>query len=662
MDLKDTKSMENPKNRWLAWAVAAFLLVITWFVFGQTFRHDFINFDDGDYVFKNAQVSRGLTWSGLGWAFTHVHAGNWHPLTWISHMADAQFYGLNPGGHHLSNVIIHGITAALLFLVLRQMTGALWRSAFVAAVFAIHPLHVESVAWIAERKDVLSGLFFVLTLGAYYRYVRRGGLGRYTIVTAFFVLGLMCKPMLVSVPFILLLLDYWPLGCFDEKSSTAGKLIVEKLPLVGIGVAASLVTVFAQTVAIQPLQKFPLFLRLGNALLAYVDYLRQTFWSVDLAIFYPWEAARIHLASVGIAALVLVAISLLAFFLRRRGYPVAGWLWFLIMLGPVIGIVQVGNQSHADRYTYLPQIGLLLFLTWGVADLVGRTRALRYVVGGLAFLTLVPLAWVARSQTSHWQNSERLWSHALSITTDNTVAEENLGQALYQQGKINDAISHLEQALRIEPNDAIAHGALGAILLRIPGQQREAMAHLQRSLEIYPDQAAVHSTLGVALLEAGNASESLTHLQKAIALDSANSDAHYNLGNTLLFLMRPQEAVAEYEHAFKMNPKDAEALNNLAWVLATWPNPAVRDGAKAVEWAEKADVLTEHRSAIHQATLAAAYAESGRFPDAIKTGEHAMQLAKDAGDSERAEFISVQLELYRANSPLRDQRFAPPAE
>jgi tetratricopeptide (TPR) repeat protein len=322
----------------------------------------------------------------------------------------------------------------------------------------------------------------------------------------------------------------------------------------------------------------------------------------------------------------------------------------------------VGNQAHADRYTYLPQIGVLLFLTWGLADLVGRVPALRYLFVPLAILALVPLTWFARIQTSYWRDSESLWSHALSVTTDNTVAEENLGQALYQKGNVNDALFHLDKALRIEPNDAIAHGALGAILLRVPEQQKEGLAHLQRSVEIYPDQPVVQSALGVALLEAGNASESLKHLEKAVALDPSDTDAHFNLGNTLLYLMRPKDAVAEYERVFRMNPKDTEALNNLAWVLATWPDAAGRDGAKAVEWAEKADALTDHRSPIHGATLAAAYAEAGRFSDAIKAAEHALQLAKDAGDNGRAEFISVQLEQYRANTPLRDQRFAPPPE
>jgi protein O-mannosyl-transferase len=662
MDLEETKPRAGARNGWIALAVVIFLGALSWFVFGQTLRHEFINFDDGDYVFKNPHVSRGLTFNGIIWAFTHVHAGNWHPLTWISHMLDCQLFGLYPGGHHLTNVVLHALTAALLFLVLRRMTGALWRSAFVAAVFAIHPLHVESVAWVAERKDVLSGLFFVLTLGAYARYVRRGGLGRYAIVMACFALGLLCKPMLVTLPFVLLLLDYWPLRCFEQKGATLGKLIIEKVPFIVLGVAAGVVTLFAQRPAMQPIEKFPFLLRLGNAVVAYVDYLRQTFWPVNLAIFYPWEAARIQLVTVGIAALILVAVTVAVLLARRRGYPVTGWFWFLIMLGPVIGIVQVGNQAHADRYTYLPLIGVALLVTWGVADLIGRARAVRVVLVVVAFAGLLPLAWFARAQTAYWRDSEQLWSRALAVTTDNTVAEENYGQALYQHGNLNDALLHLDKALRIEPNDPIAHGAFGAVLLQVPGQQKDAITHLERSLELYPNQPAVHSALGVALLEAKNATESFKHLQRAIELDPADSDAHYNLGNTLLYLLKPKEAVAEYERAFQMNPKDVEALNNLAWVLATWPDPAGRDGAKAVEWAEKADALTDKRSAVHAATLAAAYAEAGRFDDARKTAERALQLATVAGDTERAEFIRVQMELYQANSPLRDQRFAPPPE
>jgi Tfp pilus assembly protein PilF len=650
-------------NRWMAFAIAGFLAGISWYVFGQTIHHEFINFGDPDYILRSSRVTGGLTLDGIVWAFTHVQADNWHPLTWISHMLDCQLFGLNPAGHHLTNVVLHAATAVFLFLLLRQMTGSVWRSAFVAAVFAIHPLHVESVAWVAERKDELSALFFVLTIMAYARYVRGGGFLRYALVVVLFALGLMCKPMLVTLPLILLLLDYWPLGCFEQKGATLGRLVLEKLPLVSMAIATGLVTLFAQQAAIQPVENSALPLRLGNAVIACVDYLRQTFWPFDLAVFYPWEAARIQGQSVGIAGLILAGVSLIVFLLRRRGYPVTGWLWFLLMLGPVSGIVQVGNQAHADRYTYLPQIGIVLLLTWGIADLLGRWRAVRYLLlAPLAVLALVSLAWFAHAQTSYWRDSEQLWSHALACTTDNSIVEENLGQALYQHGKIDEALFHLDRALRIAPNDAVAHAALGAILLGIPQQQKEAIAHLERSLEIYPNQAAVHSALGVALLEARNAGESFKQLQAAIALNPDNGDTHYNLGNTLLYLLRPKEAVTEYERAFRLNPKDAEALNNLAWVLATWPDPAGRDGGKAVEWAEKADALTQKRSAVHVATLAAAYAEAGRFTDATKTAERALQLTTDAGDTARAEFIAVQIEQYRANTPLRDQRFAPPPE
>jgi len=481
-------------------------------------------------------------------------------------------------------------------------------------------------------------------------------------VLALFALGLMCKPMLVSVPFVLLLLDYWPLRCFEQKGATFGRLVVEKLPLIVLSLAACFVTVFAQRPAIQPIERFPFILRLGNALVACLDYLRQTFLPVNLAVFYPWDAARISWLTVGIAVGVLAAVSVCVFLARRRGYPVTGWFWFLIMLGPVSGIVQVGRQAHADRYTYLPQIGLAILVTWAIADLVGRSRALRYLVATCAFLAVFALAWFAHAQTEYWRDSEKLWTRALETTTDNVVAEENLGQALYQRGKVNDALSHLDKALRIEPNDAVAHGAIGAILIQLPQQGPEAVNHLQRSVELDPSQPSIQSALGVALLENGNAEESLKHLQAAIALDPNDGDEHYNLGNTLLQLLRPKDAVAEYERALQINRNDTAAINNLAWVLATWPEPAGRDGAKAVDWAEKGDALTQKRSAVHAATLAAAYAEVGRFADAIKTAERALQLANDGGDTQRAEFISVQLELYHANVPVRDQRFATPPQ
>ena len=370
-------------DRW-PFRVCVFLAAITWLVFGQTIRFPFINFDDSDYVLKNPHVSRGLTGEGILWAFTQTHAANWHPLTWLSHMVDCQSYGLDAGGHHLSNVLLHTATAILLFLVLRQMTGALWRSAFVAAVFAIHPQRVESVAWVAERKDVLSGLFFVLTIGAYVRYVRAPSPFRYGHVFLLFALGLMCKPMLVTMPFILLLLDYWPLNRFAPPRvgdgnifKIAWQLILEKLPLFALSLASCLITVFAQKDALQAVTKISLPSRAGNAVVAYRDYLLQMFWPSNLAVFYPWDAARISGTSILLSGILVLGISALVFVARRRRYLVTGWLWYLIMLGPVIGILQVGNQARADRYTYLPQIGLYVLLTWTAADLCMQWRQRR---------------------------------------------------------------------------------------------------------------------------------------------------------------------------------------------------------------------------------------------------------------------------------------------
>jgi hypothetical protein len=346
-------------ERGAVFGVCLLLAAIAWLVFGQTLSHEFINYDDDQYVFENAQVKRGLSVGGIVWAFTHFRSANWHPLTWISHMLDCQFYGLAPGGHHSTNVLIHVATAILLFLVLRQMTGALWRSAFVAAVFAIHPLRVESVAWVAERKDVLSGLFFMLAIGAYVRYARATwSASRYALVLVLFACGLMSKPMLVTMPFVLLLLDYWPLNRFAAPPQGNGNtfkiarwLILEKLPLLALSLASCLVTLFAQRDALIPVARISLPLRVGNAVISYRDYLSQMFWPADLAIFYPWEAARISVASILFSAILLLGISAFVLVMRRRRYLVTGWLWYLVMLGPVVGILQVGIQSRADRYT-----------------------------------------------------------------------------------------------------------------------------------------------------------------------------------------------------------------------------------------------------------------------------------------------------------------------
>ena len=624
------KSAVVLSDRWFVLGSCLFLATATWFVFGQTRSFQFINFDDNEYVFKNAQVARGLTAEGIVWAFTHVYAANWHPLTWLSHMLDAHLYGLNPGGHHLTSVVLHGATAILLFLVVRNMTGALWRSAFVGAVFAIHPLRVESVAWVAERKDVLSGLFFVLTIGAYVRYARQPSGKRYGVVLLLFALGLMSKPMLVTLPIVLLALDYWPLnrlspaGDATKNPPTPRQLVLEKLPLLALAAASSLATLFAQKVALQPLATVSLMVRIGNALMSCVVYLYQAFWPSCLAPLYPFAIDQVLPGKVLVALAILAAISLTICYFRRRRYLVTGWLWYLVMLAPVIGILQVGSQAHADRYTYLPHIGLYLLLTWVAADSFQRWRLSRFVLPFLSISVLLTLAVTARTQTSYWRESETLWRRALACTSRNSGAEQNLGQAIHEKGNVEEAIVHFQNALRIDPS-----------------------------------QASVHSALGVALLETGRAQQSLTYLERALQIDPNDADAHYNFGNTLLQLGRAREAVAQYSRALELNRDDVEAQNNLAWVLATCPDAAVRDGTRAVTIAERADSLAMHKSPVISATLAAAYAEAGRFADAVRAAERAIQLASAEGNESRANSVRAQIELYRTASAFRDRRYTP---
>jgi len=599
-----------------------------WIVFGQTLRHQFINYDDSAYVFANAKVASGLTLKGMTWAFTSVHSSNWHPLSWISHMVDCQIFGLRAGGHHFTNVLLHNVAVVLLFLLLRQLTGSLWPSAFVAALFAMHPLRVESVAWVAERKDILSGIFFMLTTAAYIRYVRTPSPGRYAWVILLFALGLMCKPMLVSLPIVLLLLDYWPLERF-EKLTRAGrnkfeilrKLTLEKLPLFGLAFLSCVITVIAQRGAMKLIAPIPLSLRLANALVSYADYLRQMFWPTNLTVLYPWDPTRFGILNVIAAVVLLGGISLTVLLLRRRRYLVTGWLWYLLMLVPVIGILQVGKQSHADRYTYLPQIGIYLMLAWAVADLSMNWPKRSVWLGACASIVLMALIFVSHRQTAYWRNSETLWSHALACNSNNVDAEVLLAESYHAQGKPGEAMAHFEKALLIDPN-----------------------------------QVQVHSSLGVYYLEAGRMNDSLEHLKRALEIQPDFGDAHYNIGNTYLAMGEVNEGLSHYRKAIEIDPNDIDATSSLAWVLATWPNAPVRDGTKAVELAERADAFTGHKSQMASTSLAAAYAETGRFPEAIKTAQRALDLALATRNTADADSIRSQLATYRSNRPFRDQR------
>jgi len=433
-----------------------FLTITTIIVYWQVRTYDFINCDDNLYVIENPSVFSGLTFKNVIWAFTDAHAGNWHPVTWLSHMLDCQVFGLNPGRHHLTNLFFHIANTLLLFLILRMMTGALWQSGFVAALFALHPLHVESVAWIAERKDVLSTFFWMLTMYSYVRYVRAPGLERYWPVLLFFILGLMAKPMLVTLPFVLLLLDYWPLGRFNagashKNTSAVAGLIREKIPLFVFVAASCSITFFVQksSGAVRSLEDFSFTVRLANALVSYGGYLAKMVWPHSLAIFYPHPGMPSALKIAG-ACLMLIGISYVAVkTASKHPYMIVGWLWYVGTLVPVIGLVQVGPQAMADRYTYIPLIGIFIMIAWGIPEAVASWRQKRVCLPVLGIGAVILLSALTWGQAAYWKNSHTLFKHAISVTEKNYTIHYNLGIALFDQGGKTEAITHFAEATRL---------------------------------------------------------------------------------------------------------------------------------------------------------------------------------------------------------------------
>jgi tetratricopeptide (TPR) repeat protein len=647
------------------------LAVITLAVFGRTLRYEFINFDDDVYVYNNPTVAAGVTLQGIARAFLQGGSGTWDwvPLTTISHMLDCQFYGLNAGGHHLTNVLLHAASAILLFLVLRQMTGAVWRSAFVAAMFAIHPLRVESVAWVTERKDVLSGLFFMLTLWAYVRHVHRpGSFINYAMVALLFALGLMSKAMLVTLPFVLLLLDYWPLNRFSPLTPVApagwlknlsipARLIIEKIPLLLLSVASCAFTVQAIGSVTPFAEKIPFLLRIGNALISCATYVGQMFYPAGLAGFYPYPIHGLPLWKINAAFVLLAAVSLGVFIWRqKRPYLLLGWLWYLGMLVPVTGLVQAGAQAHADRFTYLPQIGLYLMAAWMLAELSTGWRYRQLVLGCLAVIVLGALIFLAQRQTSCWKNSEAFWTATIGNTSNNAFAHDNLGAALAQNGRVDEAIVQFQAALVIQPDYAVAHYNLGNALFQA-GQADEAIVHYQRALAARPGYAEAHDNLGNVLFQKGQVDEAIIQFQKAAAIRPDNAITRFNLGNALLRKGRMDEAIAHYQKALAIQPGFVEAqgsLARIAWVLATSPNPSVRNGSKAVELAQQTDRLSGGENPAMTATLAAAYAEAGRFSEAITTAQRALQLASSQNNPPMVAALDAQLKLYQAGSPFHE--------
>ncbi len=818
-------TVQGKKTR-IVGGICLLLAVVTVLCYWPMVHHDFISLDDPYYVLDNPHVTSGLTWPGLLWAFSSGYSANWHPLTWVSHMMDCSLYGLDAGGHHSTNLVFHVADVLLLFLLFCRMTGAVWRSALVAALFAWHPLHVESVAWASERKDVLSTFFFLLTLAAYIRYTQESdkaaeqesgvrsqesessiqpqvsssqslrtdqtGLSGspvsiqpqvssaqssarstlhaprfYALALLFFALGLMSKPMLVTVPFVLLLLDYWPLQRLQLSSCSAPstlhaprcplqRLFLEKAPFLVLAGASSVVTFLVQKVggAVSSLETTPLHLRIANALLAYALYLSKTLWPVNLSCIYPYSW---HLPLGGVLAAALLLLLLSGWFVvhaRNHRFLLVGWLWYLGTLVPTIGLIQVGAQAMADRYMYIPSIGLFIIIAWGLDALLGAWPPKPRALAAAAALALAACFACTRTQLSYWQDSHTLFRHAIVATTDNYIAYDalgialdrlgkndaalvcyfeaarlrpdnaeaqyELGTALMKQGRLEEAIGHFTNALDSKPTFAHAHNNLGTAfyeqgkldeaaayfrkaamltpddpqiyynlgeVLTAQTKLDEAIAYFSQALRLKPDYWKAHGDLGVALMRQGKVREGSAHFVEALRLNPGEPELRFNLGLALLDQNQPAQAAIEFSDGLRLKPDDVrfhyrlavalaaqgkskqaivqyrealrlvpdlpEVLNELAWILASDPDAQLRDGQEAVRLAECACEQTQYQAADMLITLATAYAETVRFPEAVDMAKWARDLALASEQHTLAAKAEELLKLYQSSQPYR---------
>jgi protein O-mannosyl-transferase len=607
------------------------LFVATFAVYSQVRRFAFVNFDDPDYVSANQHVRPGITGEGLVWAVTSGDAANWFPVTRLSHMLDAQFFGLRSGWHHLTSVMVHALAAMLLFAFLNRATRARWPSAFVAILFALHPLHVESVAWVSERKDVLSALFWFLALWLYVRYTETPSVGRYLLVVASLCFGLMAKPMIVTLPLVLVLLDVWPLRRWPGTSSS--KLFREKIWFFALAVAAAIATYMVQqsSGAVRTLTALPLALRAENALVSYVFYIAKMLWPTGLAVFYPYPA-DIPLWEVVLAGLAMAAISFLALHsFRDRPYLTVGWLWYLVTLAPVIGMVQVGAQARADRYMYVPMVGLSIMLAWGAADVVQRWPQTRTALAALAAATCVVFMVLTWIQIQYWKNSESLFQHAVDVTDPNYVAQHNLGNALLDRpDRLLEAVDHLQEALRIQPDSVEAHTDLGNAWSKMPDRLPEALSEYERALRIAPDSPIARNDLGNALSKMpARVPDAIEQFETALRLKPDYAAAHNNLGSALSKLGRFPEAIAQFEAALQIEPDFAGAHANLASALSAMPGH-LEDAITEYEAALKLDSDSPET----RVNLGLALANApGRLPEAIAQYEAALRIKPEYAEA-----------------------------
>ena len=687
--------------------ICLFLVIAILVVYWQVRNYTLVNFDDSSYILNNSHIRTGLSFEGIAWAFSFPGFDYWHPMTWLSHMLDCHLYGLKTGMHHQVSLILHILNSMLLFLVFRKMTGAVWRSAFVAAMFALHPMNVESVVWLAERKNVLSAFFWLLTMLTYTHYSKRPSVFRYLPILFVYTLGLMSKPILATLPFVFLLLDYWPLcrinlthsvsnnqkitksNNSEFKRSSIFHLALEKIPLIIL----SAVCIFLSSLAVQRLgtvistASVSMNLRIKNALVSYIGYIVKMIWPHNLAVYYPYPQT-LPLWQVVSAGMLLLCISFLVFrVVRSKPYLAVGWLWYIGTLVPAIGLVQAGLwPAIADRFTYVPFIGLFFIIAWGVPALVVQWQYREIKLGTLAAALFAILAVTTYSQVGYWRNSITLFEHALDVTNNNYIVQHKLGEALKLQnktvaaakhysealqikpdffptrlnlgiilrdeGKLNEAIDCFSSALRLKPDRAEPHYELG-ITLEKQGDFDGAIRHYLEALRIKPDYAKAHNNLAIILSRQKKRKEAVFHFHEAIRIDSDYADGYCNLGIIYADQGDIENAVLYYRKALQLNPGMVQALHNLSWILASCENERYRNGREAVEMAEKLCKTTRYDQPLALDVLAAAYAEVGEFDQAVTSAKKTLELALKQGHNEIVLPLKKRLQLYQKGLPYR---------
>ena len=692
--------MINLKNKQIIW-LYPILILFTVIAYWGVQDNEFLGYDDNLYVTDNPHVTEGFTLQNIGWAFTASHASNWHPLTWISHMLDCQLFGTNATWHHLHNLLLHLMNVLLLFELMQRMTGAIWRSAFVALAFALHPMHVESVAWVAERKDVLSTLFGMLLIIAYLRYVKYPTKSRYLLLPVIYIMGLMAKPMLVTLPFVLLLLDYWPLdrmylkrGRRHEAKSLSlqarpGKLslrqlIIEKIPLFIISICSCMITYLVQqrTGAMTEFGVTPFSSRFANAVTSYLSYIEKIFVPMNLTVLYPYPADGIALYKPVTASVILILITFYVVrFDRRKPYLFTGWFWYLGTLVPVIGIVKVGVQSMADRYTYIPYVGLFIIVVWLAHDITAGWKKRKIIVGILAATSLGGMIILTRTQVKYWENSITLYEHAFEVTNNNYMMHHAMGVEMEKRNQINDAEHHYRRTIEINPNFGPTYLGLGTVYWR-QGKPEKAAEFYRKSLKINPkdplakynlsvvlksqkdvelyrkilamnpDDLLATYNLGIVLKAQSKFEEANIHLGK---IDLTDISVKFKLARLLYGNHQTAQAIQQFKEILQRERNHIEALNNLAWILAACKEKPYINSVEAVKLAQAAYQLTDNRNMVVLDTLAVAYAANGQFEKAIDTAQKALSLAGDSGQEVLRKQIEVRLALFRQREPYVDQ-------